>query len=131
MRALIIAALLSTMPAHAATSADVEREISGAFSASEIDSRERWALAFTLLATAADVYTSERGQRGGCRESGAIYGDHTDAADYIVPTLVATGVQVWAYGRQDMPNAHWFGWVYGAFRLAGAAHNASLDCYRR
>ena len=65
MRALIIAALLSTMPAHAATRADVEREISGAFRASEIDSRERWALAFTLLATAADVYTSERGQRGG------------------------------------------------------------------
>lgn len=48
----LAALIAASMPAHAATRADVEREISGAFRASEIDSRERLALAFTLLATA-------------------------------------------------------------------------------
>ena len=47
---LIVVALLLPLLARAATSADVEREIAGAFERSEFTAREQWALAGMVLA---------------------------------------------------------------------------------
>lgn len=131
LAALLFLCFLPINIVAGATKEEVELAISGAFDASEFDNREKLALAWSVLATAADVYTSARGQRGGCSESGALYGDHTDALDYVIPTLLITGAQLYIYKRPDMPKAHWFGWIYGSFRMVGAIHNAQLDCYGR
>jgi hypothetical protein len=132
MRTLTLALLffsLSTL-ATAASREKVEQNLNAAFENSRIDKREWLALTWSLLATAADIYTSERGHRRGCVENGAIYSEGPSRTELLIPAAVMTAAQIYVYKRDDFPTAHWFGWVYGGFRMAGAVHNTQLSCYR-
>lgn len=125
---LAVAILAMPMNACAQSRADVEREIGGAFERSEISRREHAALAFAVLATAADIYTTRRGIDGGCRESNPLYGAHPPTSRLVLIGAVPLAAGYWAADRPGL-DVTIGALVFGAWRLRAAWRNSRLSCY--
>lgn len=125
---LAVAILAMPMTACAQSRDDVEREIGGAFQRSEISRREHAALAFAVLATAADIYTTRRGIDGGCRESNPLYGPHPPTSRLLLVGAVPLAAGYWAADRPGL-DVTIGALVFGAWRLRAAWRNSRLNCY--
>lgn len=127
---LMLAAAILAMPMNACAQsrADVEREIGGAFQRSEISRREHAALAFAVLATAADIYTTRRGIDGGCRESNPLYGPHPPTSRLLLVGAVPLAAGYWAADRPGL-DVTIGALVFGVWRLRAAWRNSRLNCY--
>lgn len=112
---------------RAATSADVEREIAGAFERSEFSAAERWALAGMVLADIAGNESTVDALNRGCRESNPLYGSRPSrAALYGVDALV-WGAYWWAARRPGW-RMEWFAYVRGALSARQAWSNYRTEC---
>lgn len=85
--------------ACAATSADVDREISGAFERSEVSTQERWALAAMIVADIAGNESTVSAIGRGCRESNPLYGSSPGRAQLYAVDAVVWGAYLWAANR--------------------------------
>ena len=124
---LIVVALLLPLLARAATSADVEREITAAFERSEFTAREQWALAGMVLADIAGNESTIDAIGRGCRETNALYGSRPNrAALYGVDALVWAGY--WWAAKRPGWRVEWFGYVRGVLSARQAWSNYRTEC---
>lgn len=128
IRALAIALCLTlAVPASAQSRAAlIEAEIEGAFARSEITPREHVALAFAVVATAADIYTTRRGIRGGCVERNPLYGEQPPTSRLVIVGALPLIAGYWGARREDVT---WGAVVFGAWRARAAWRNSRLECY--
>lgn len=124
---LVALASVTSGRASAATSAEVEREIVGAFERSEFSNRERWALAGMIIADIAGNESTMDALNRGCRESNPLYGRRPNrAALYGVDALVWAGYW-WAANRPGW-RVEWFGYIRGAISARQAWSNYRTGC---
>lgn len=123
----VIVIIGATQAARAATSADVEREISGAFERSEVSTSERWALAAMIVADVAGNESTVSAIGRGCRESNPLYGSSPGRAQlYAVDAVVWAGY-LWAANRPGW-RVQWFGYVRAAISVGKAVSNWRTEC---
>jgi hypothetical protein len=107
----------------------VSKSIDDAFKRSDFTRKERRALIFAAIGVAADVYTTQKGLKGGrCKEANSwIYGKDPSTAKLGGVGLAQLGLLYWFMQRDDADYSR-AGYVTGGVRFAAAAYNHSLDC---
>lgn len=124
---LLIAIALAPSISRAATSAEVEREISRAFERSEFSAREQWALAGMVLADIAGNESTIDALNRGCRESNPLYGSRPNrAALYGMDALVWAGY--WWAAKRPGWRMEWFAYVRGMLSARQAWSNYRTEC---
>lgn len=103
--------------------------IQGAFERSEISRKEKWAFAFAVLGSVADVYTTRRGLRGGCTEANPLLGKHPSDTALGLHSVAVLGGLAWYMHRSS--RGEYLGYVFGGIRFAAAFSNSRKDCYQR
>lgn len=123
----VIVIIGATQTARAAASADVEREISGAFERSEVSASERWALAAMIVADVAGNESTVDAIGRGCRESNPLYGSSPGRAQLYAVDAVIWGAYLWAANRHGW-RMEWFGYVRAAISVGQAVSNYRTEC---
>ncbi len=132
IRALLICVVMALAPAASAASrAEVEYEINGAFERSEWTRAERRAFALSLVANALDVYTSIRSDDR-CVETNPILGRDPSAAQLIGVKVLAIGFEWWLYSspRTSHYPTHVYGYTSAAIHGWAAWSNSRNRCFR-
>lgn len=124
---ITVIAVLTIRSACAATSADVKREIAGAFQRSEVSTQERWALAAMIVADVAGNESTVNAIGRGCRESNPLYGSSPGRAQLYAVDAVVWGAYLWAANRPGW-RMEWFGYVYAAINAGQAVGNWRTEC---
>lgn len=123
----VIVIIGATQAARAATSADVEHEISGAFERSEVSTSEQWALAAMIVADVAGNARTRPIQRITLATPAPDRVDSRFRAQlYAVDAVVWAGY-LWAANRPGW-RMEWFGYVYAAVNGAQAVSNWRTEC---
>lgn len=127
---VVLAYLLGTGHASAATQADVEREISGAFERSEWTRQERRAFALSIVGHALDLGSSLASDER-CVERNPILGERPSAGALIGLKLVAIGFEWWLYSSPRFRHAptHYYGYTSALIHAGIATSNLRNDCY--
>jgi hypothetical protein len=112
-------------------------EIQKAFQRSdEWSKQERIAFTLSIVAHAADLYTSLNSNhdpsRGPyCRETNPLLGDNPSVGALVGVKLIAIGLEYWIYSnpRFNSHNTHWYGYASAAIHGYAAYSNTQNDCY--
>lgn len=127
---LLIALLLPLSECRAATRADIEREVSGAFERSEWTRAERRAFTLSVLAHSLDLASSLASDER-CVERNPLLGSHPSDGALIATKLLALGFEFWLYSSPRFRHAptHMYGYTSALIHGAVAASNFRNDCY--
>lgn len=124
---LLTAIVLLPSMARAATSAEVEQEIAGAFERSEFSAAEQWALAGMVLADIAGNESTIDALNRGCRESNPLYGSRPNRAALYGVDAIMWGAYWWAAKRPGW-KVEWFGYARGVLSARQAWSNYRTEC---
>lgn len=103
--------------------------VGGAFKRSERSRAEVLAFWFAVAGTAADIYTTQRGLKGGCTESNWILGERPSTGKIIAKDAALLGGLWWS--MKHFERGELAGIVFGGLHLKAAYDNSQKPCYQR
>jgi len=108
----------------------ISSELGLAFDKSEWTDKERLAFALSLLANAADLYTSLNDD-GTCVESTPLLGKNPSDGLLISVKLIAIGFEYWLYNNPKFhTGTHWYGFTSAVYHGITAYTNSQNDCFK-